>query len=98
MVENLSEEISQDVVCQHFDISKSTLYNSMYENSAMSLVPYLRDLRMKKAKELLQDFFSLKIKDVAHLCGIHDYNYFSRIFKKTFYITPRQYRKNMRNA
>ncbi len=39
LVENLSEEISQDVVCQHFDISKSTLYNSMYENSAMSLVP-----------------------------------------------------------
>lgn len=49
--------------------------------------------RMQQAKVLLRNT-DLPIAEVAERVGISNYNYFSRIFKKHYGVSPREYRKN----
>ncbi|MFD1404357.1 response regulator [Robinsoniella peoriensis] len=52
------------------------------------------NLRMNKAKELLQSS-DYRLKDIAEMIGYHDVSYFSRIFKESVGISPRQYRDHV---
>lgn len=56
---------------------------------------YLTALRLQKARELLRTEAS-PITDIAIRCGFNDSNYFARIFKKQYKMTPSEYRKAAR--
>jgi len=43
---------------------------------------YLTDLRMKRARQLLEESPHLRVLDVARSCGYGDPNYFSRLFRR----------------
>ncbi len=60
------------------------------ERVGVSPVRYLTDLRMGRAKELLQMGFS--VKETADKVGIPDQYYFSRLFKKTQGVSPSVFR------
>ena len=53
---------------------------------------YLTNLRMSRAKELLKDE-RCSMKEICLEVGYSDPNYFSRIFKKNFGVTPTEYRE-----
>jgi AraC-like DNA-binding protein len=53
---------------------------------------YLEDLRLKTAIGLLFDK-SASVKETAALCGIYDVNYFCRLFKKRYGISPGKYKE-----
>jgi AraC-like DNA-binding protein len=53
---------------------------------------YLEDLRLKTAMEALFGE-GLHVKEAAARCGIYDVNYFCRIFKKRYGISPGKYRE-----
>ena len=55
---------------------------------------FIRFMRLKRAKELLQDL-DLSITVVAYDCGFSDPSYFSRVFKKEFGKTPLLWRKEV---
>jgi signal transduction histidine kinase/DNA-binding response OmpR family regulator/ligand-binding sensor domain-containing protein len=52
---------------------------------------FIRNLRLKKAKELLQNQ-ELSITSVAYDCGFNDPSYFTRVFKKELGKTPLEWR------
>jgi two-component system response regulator YesN len=54
---------------------------------------YVTRLRMKKAEQLLAEN-KLSILEISHHIGYKDYNYFSKVFKKWYGLTPSGYRKN----
>ncbi|MFC5467326.1 AraC family transcriptional regulator [Cohnella suwonensis] len=54
---------------------------------------YLNHLRMEKARRLLIETDE-SIASISQKVGIYNDNYFFTLFKKTFGITPAQYRKN----
>ncbi len=65
----------------------------------MGLTPleYMTRMRMKKAESLLlsmgaQDY---SVAEVAGLCGYEDPLYFSRVFKKTFGVSPSAYANHL---
>ncbi len=60
----------------------------------MSYVKYLTDLRIKKAKELLDE--GMKVMDVSEKVGYYNYRYFCEIFKKYQGITPNEYKGHTR--
>lgn len=60
------------------------------EHMGMSPVQYLIDLRMTRAKELLQMGFT--VKETADKVGLQDQYYFSRLFKKTQGVSPSEFR------
>ncbi len=61
--------------------------------AAFSVTPneYIADLRMKKAKQLLEST-NLSIGEISWICGFDDQNYFSRFFKRNTGMTPTEYR------
>lgn len=57
---------------------------------------YLTKLRMKEAKRLIQENES-SLKEISYQIGYKDANYFSRVFKKHFAKSPRQFQREILN-
>ncbi|RXZ83192.1 response regulator [Paenibacillaceae bacterium] len=55
---------------------------------------YVIELRMNRAKKLLEKP-RLRVSDVAERVGYQDMRYFTQVFRKTFCITPTEYRKGL---
>lgn len=92
MQENYMREISLDDVSKEVNISPYYFSKIFKEESGENFSEYLANIRMNRAKELLDDP-ELSIKEVGVMSGYSDPNYFSRIFKKHTGITPREYRE-----
>lgn len=82
------------------DLAGQFFYNQSYISSLFkkhldkTFTEYLKELRMRKACHLLVNTDS-SITDISNEVGYSDYCYFSKIFKKTYGMTPLQYRKNI---
>ena len=60
---------------------------SLKKATGKTMLAYLNELRISKARQLLSDGTS-QISRVAEQCGFHDIYYFSRVFKKYTGTTP----------
>jgi len=90
---NLDGNLDSDSLCSHFGMSRAKLYQISMANFGMGITEYIRSLRVKKAQDLLIDSND-SISTVAEKVGIHDYNYFTKVFKREIGMTPSQYRKD----
>ncbi len=69
-----------------------TYFSCVFKNVVgMCLQDYLSQVRMRKAKDLLNRV-DLTIKQIAHTTGFKDPNYFSRTFKKGTGFNPTSWR------
>ena len=55
---------------------------------------YLNELRVEKAKELIATN-AMKLSDIASMVGFSDPLYFSRVFKKTAGIPPKEFQQSL---
>ncbi len=55
---------------------------------------FINDLRMAKARELLGQS-DLSFGEIATYVGCHDPSHFTKLFKKTYLRTPKEYRKDL---
>lgn len=70
-------------------ISRSLLHLKMKKITNMNASDFIKQLRMNKAAELLKKGNS--ISEVAYQVGFNDPNYFSKVFKKEFKVSPSNY-------
>ena len=93
ILSNLRGDLSVDAICSAFKISRVNLYSTL--NTAFGTTPaeYVKKCRLEEACRLLR-LTDMKITEVADSVGISDYNYFSKLFKKSYGMSPRQYRKD----
>ena len=92
IAEHLADNLSAQALCDALGISKTRLYETAEHSYGQGIAGHIRRLRVDKARQLLADS-ERKISDIALECGFEDYNYFTKVFKKTVGITPREYRK-----
>ena len=100
LIEKTKEYIRKNIMnCpSNKAIAKAIGYHPYYLNSLfvnhehITLHKYMDNVRLKRAKDLLL-FSNLPICDIAEQSGFSDASYFSRIFKKNFGLTPKQYRE-----
>lgn len=90
---NYNQPFSQFACAQMFYVNKDYLCRKFKNTFHVSMVTYLNDLKIRHAKQLLEDP-SIKIRDIAHEVGYEDEKYFSRQFKKVTGLTPGEYRLN----
>jgi len=89
---NLGKDLSINTLCKKFSISRSTLYRLGIKYYHSSVDQVVKDLRIKKAKELLESS-DLAVKEIAFQLGYADYNYFAKAFKSVTTLSPVQFRK-----
>ena len=93
--DHLSEDLSVQLLCSRFRLSHSEIYSVFKEFFHATPAEYIKMRRLKKACELLQNT-NFSVNKIAKECGIADYNYFSKVFKRTFGMSPRAFKKHNR--
>lgn len=86
---------SADQLAQVVNLDRSYLSTLFKQTTDLTPGQYIRNFRITKARHLLESS-SLPIEEVAQQCGYDHANSFTRIFKRTYGMTPRQYRKQVR--
>ena len=84
-------EFSLEVLCQKLHISPSYLSTLFKQETGVSYVNYLTEVRMRHAVELLKTTND-KTYMIAEKVGYLEANYFSYVFKKRFGMSPSHYR------
>ena len=81
-----------DVIASLFGMGRTNFYRKVRELMGMSPNDYLRKCRMERASELLQTT-ELNVGEVCAQVGIPDAQYFSRVFKAYYGVSPSSYRE-----
>lgn len=84
-------DLSLDQVASTVNLSPNYFSSLFNQETGMTFIEYLTDLRMEKAKDYLR-CSGKKITEIGFLVGYLDSHYFSYIFKKTQNCTPSEYR------
>lgn len=89
------KDLSLDYLSRSVHLSASYLSHTFKKATGVSVVKYITQYRMEKAKYLL-DQSNYKINDVYKMVGFSDLSYFGLTFKQSFGLTPKQYREKVR--
>lgn len=88
---HLHQELSVEVLGNELFLPRNVIYRVVKDETALSPGQFVRERRLKYAEHLLcKEEHS--IAEIAEMCGISDFNYFSRVFKKEYGVSPREYR------
>ena len=88
---NLDQELTVPSMCREFHLSQSYLNLIFRKHGMESFNTYLRNARIRKAKEIMDRNPQMFIKDVALMVGYKDQFYFSRIFRAVTGVSPSTY-------
>lgn len=89
---HLADSLSVDEICAAIAISRTRLYEETKQYTGGGVASYVKGKRLDKAKLLVTDTV-MPITEISDAVGFSDYNYFLRVFKKRYGISP----KRMRN-
>lgn len=85
-------DLTLDYLAGIINITPTYLCRLFKTALGLSPVAYITNVRMENAKRLLLSRKPMPISSVAKECGFSDPGYFTRIFRRTFGITPENYR------
>lgn len=85
------EELSLNQIAAHVNFSPSHLSMVFSQETGQTLIKYITDVRINKAKELLR-CTNKRSSEISAMVGYQDPHYFSYLFKKSQGITPTDYR------
>lgn len=88
---DLSADLSLKAMAEHLNVNASYLSNLFHKETGVTLTNYVNQKRMEYAAWMLSST-QLPISTIAQHCGILDDNYFTKLFKKQYDITPTQFR------
>ena len=89
---NLSLDISLEQAADMAGVSSFYLSKLFKEEKGETFINFISDKRLEKARQLLAET-ELSIKEITAEVGYNDQNYFSRIFKTKYGLSPKEYRK-----
>lgn len=93
---NFEREISITDIAKYVFLSSSYFTRAFKENTGMSPMQYLLNIRIKRACELLRET-DQKVGEIALSVGFSNQQRFNDIFKKQTNMTPMQYRNSAKN-
>lgn len=91
IAENVKEKFNLDDLAKMMLISKSSLCHKFKEETGISLIDYILGEKIKASFYMISD--SLNNRQIAEKLNLSDEYYFSKLFKKTVGISPKEYKK-----
>ena len=92
LCENVGAEISVSEIAKMARVSEYYLMHTFKKQTGITIVEYKTAIRLANAKQLLIAT-EKTVEDIAAECGFFDANYFTKVFKKSENITPKEYRE-----
>lgn len=90
--ENLAQDISLEMAADFAGVSSFYLSKLFKEEKGETYINFVSDKRLEKSCQLLAQT-DLSIKEITAEVGYNDQNYYSRIFKTKYGLSPKEYRK-----
>lgn len=97
LASHFAQPLTLDGLADHFFMNKAHLCSTFRENCGVTIMTFLKTIRMRMAARLLLETGD-SVQDVAAKVGYPDSAYFSRVFKSTYKISPEAYRKKRPSA
>ena len=88
-----TEDVQIKDICNEFYISKASLCKKFKDVMNCSVMKYVLELRLNKAKSLLRDT-NKSIEEISQESGFSSANYFGLTFKKSIGLSPLNFRKS----
>ncbi|XWW43618.1 helix-turn-helix domain-containing protein [Fibrella sp. USSR17] len=93
---NLTEpDFTVPVLVREMGMSQSAFYRQIKAITGQSAVEFIRDVRMKRAAQLLTTS-QLRITEIAHQVGFEDLKHFRKTFQNLYAMSPSDYAKQHR--
>lgn len=96
ILNNYEREISITDIAKYVFLSPSYFTRAFKEDTGLSPMQYLLNVRIKRSCELLEET-DLKVGEIAHSVGFSNQQRFNDMFKKQIKMTPMQYRNTSKN-
>lgn len=93
--DHYSEKISLDQIAENMYLSPFYISRIFKSETGDAPIRHLINIRLEKAKELLEGGWGGSIQEVAASVGYDDAYHFSKLFKKRYGISPSQARKKV---
>ena len=91
--DHYNEKISLDQIAENMYLSPFYISKIFKSETGDTPIRHLINIRLEKAKDLLEGGYGGSIQEVAASVGYDDAYHFSKLFKKHFGISPSQARK-----
>lgn len=89
------QKVALEDMAEKFHLSEPYISKYIKEKSGKTFGEHVAEVRMKKAKMLLKNG-NMTVEDIAYAVGYQNVEHFNRLFKRSFEMTPVQYRKGSR--
>ena len=90
---SIGEPVTLSALAKQMNMNASYLSKVFSAEVGMPVTEYINTRKVQTASKLLATT-AMQVQEIASYVGIHDLNYFSKLFKKTTGCTPSQYRKD----
>jgi len=91
---DITADLSLKAIAEHLNVNASYLSTLFKKETGYTLTNYVNKKRMEHASFLLSTTVQ-SISSIAQQCGILDENYFTKLFKRHYHVTPSQYRERV---
>ena len=103
-IDKINEYILQNIADPDLDVTKiaekmcmsySTLYRKSKSILGISMLDYIKSIRLAKAKELIEKG-EMKISEIAYATGYNTPSAFGKVFRKEFGMSPTEYAESLK--
>jgi 2-isopropylmalate synthase len=94
-IQNNYQEVTLESMAAQFNLSEPYISKYIKDKSGKTFGEHVAHIRMKRAKTLLKNG-NMTVENVSYAVGYQNVEHFNRTFKKTFDMTPLQYRNASR--
>lgn len=94
-VQNHYYDVTLEDLAESFNLSKPYLSRYIRQKSGMTFQEAVKKARLKRARKMLKES-NQTVESIAETVGYETVEHFNRLFKKTYNMTPGQYRSQNR--